>query len=386
MPNPNLVCEVRTESGIYSDWLTVQLGQSFDGAWQRNFTLTCAEPEDPNSKRRTASGLSWSEAAQRTMRLMPGTRVDIALAGQPFITKGIVGQRQSASDANRHGVQITGFSKAELTQRASAEAGTGQFRGYKLDAIASRLLQPYGLKFRVENGPEGWDTPFPNVVIRHGETAFDAISRLCRQRGLWLRADPNGDVVAGAKPDGGNALFEEGINILSINCSMNWVAAQTVVAEGQVPGSDNLFGRKAAEIGAKSTIQGGDGSAKRRVLAEMPLSQREMQLRTDMEVMAIQASLLRVSLAYQGWLNPNGELWALTDFVSVKSPTHFAGVEGNKLDLKLWGVTYGQTPEGQTTTAIELVNKAAFAMKNPDGQKANDFYNPSTPAQPEAQT
>ena len=53
------------------------------------------------------------------------------------------------------------------------------------------------------------------------------------------------------------------------------------------------------------------------------LSQKELQLRTNMEAQALEADLLRVTLVYQGWLNPNGELWSLSDFVTVKSPMLF---------------------------------------------------------------
>ncbi|MRI57673.1 hypothetical protein D8770_27780, partial [Methylobacterium sp. DB1607] len=120
MPSPDLLCEVRTERGTYRDWLTVSVAQSIDGGWQRTFSLTCAEPSE-----------------KLMQALAPGTRVDIALAGQPVITQGYIARRQAAYDANRHGVQVSGFSKADLTTRASAEGGTGQYRGYTLEQIAT---------------------------------------------------------------------------------------------------------------------------------------------------------------------------------------------------------------------------------------------------------
>ncbi len=386
MPNPDLICEVRANGGVFRDWLTVEASQSVDQSWMRRFTLTCAEPDSPGSKRKTASGQSWASAAKSVSDvLVPGTRVDITLAGQPFITQGLIGTRQAAYDANRHGVQITGFSKAEITNIASADAGTGQFRGYTVEAIANRLLKPYGLKFRVESGPPGWDTPFPNVVIRHGETAFSAISRLCRQRGMWFWTDPKGDLVAGiGQQEAAGIVFEEGVNILSANCSLQWQGAETAIMDSQQWGSDHLSGRQAAEISAQSKFGGGDPmpGTFRRVLAEMPLSQKELQLRTKMEVMALQAALLRVKLSYQGWLNPARALWDMADMVTVKSPMLFP-VEDAKLDLKLFGVTHTQTPEGQTTSAIDLVNLAAFQQRYPDATKSDGFFNvPSSDPQP----
>lgn len=370
MPNPDLVCEVRTESGTFRDWLTVSVSQSIADGWQRTFRLSCAEPSE-----------------KLKQALAPGTRVDIALAGQPVITRGYIGQRQVAFDANRHGVEVIGFSKADLMTRASAESGTGQFRGYTLDQIASGVLKPLGLKFRMENPPPGADLPFPNVVIRYGETPFDLIQRLCRQRGVWFHADANGDIVAGSKSSNGSSYdsFEEGVNILSANCRTTWKAVSEVVATSQQSGSDSLFGRKAAEISAKAPLSGGIPGLTRKVLAEMPLAQKDLQLRTDMEVKAIIASQINISLTYQGWLSPTGKLWALTDFVQVKSPMLFP-FQGGQMNLRLWGYTYSQTPDGQTVTAIELVNIAAFQQRTIDAQAGPTFDPPVSDAQPEALT
>lgn len=369
MPNPDLVCEVRTNSGTYRDWLTVQVSQEVGSNWMRTFSLTCAEP---------------SKALMQRLFPDANTKVDIILAGQLVIEGGFIEKRTAAYDANRHAVQITGFSKAGPLTKVSADAGTGQFRGYKIDAIANRLLQPHGLKFSVENGPDGWDLPFPNVIIRHGETPFDAIGRLCRQRGLWFWAKRNGDLVAGGGPQGdGSLAFTEGVNILSASSSIYLPLTSQIVGNAQHPGSDSLFGRKAAEISATSSVSNGIPGLSRKVLAEMPLSQKELQLRTNMEAQAIEASRLQVSLAYQGWLNPAGKLWNLAEFVTVKSPMLFPTAEG-QLELKLWGYTYEQTPDGQTTTKIDLRNVAAWNIAHPDGQTNDGFFGGSpTPAKPD---
>ncbi len=384
MPAPELVCEVRTERGTYRNWTTVSVAQAIDGGWQRTFELRCAEP---------------SEAMVQA--LSPGTRVDIALAGQPVITQGYIARRQSAYDGNRHGVQVTGFSKANLTTRASAEGGTGQYRGYTLEQIANGELKRLGLKFRLENPPDGANEPFRQVMRRYGETPYDLISRLCRQRGVWMFAEADGTIVAGSKDGaskggaGGGSrgnpdvptfddVFQEGVNILSANCDMEWREAATYVATGQHPGSDNLFGRKAAEPSAKITLQdGGVPGLSRRVLAEMPLSEKELQLRTAMEAQAIIAASLRVSLSYQGWLSPTGKLWSLTDNATVKSPMLFP-FQGGQMNLRLWSYNYTQTPEGQTVTMIELVNQMAFNLKFTDGQAPATFDPSFTSPSPEA--
>ena len=369
MPSPDLVCEVRTTSGTYREWLTVQVNQDIDSRWMRTFQLSCAEP-----------------SSALMQRLKPGDRVDIAMAGFVVIQGGFIEKRQAAYDANRHGVMVSGYSAAGPLTKVSADAGTGQFRGYKIDAIANRLLKAHGLKFKVQNGPDGWDLPFPNFVVHFGETPFDAIARMCRQRGLWLWSEANGDITAGSKDAAsGGLVFTEGDNILSASCNITMPLAEAVKGNAQQPGSDSLFGRKAAEISAKATLSGGVPGLTRNVLAEMPLSQKELQLRTNMESQAIEASQLQVSLAYQGWLNPAGKLWDLSEMVTVKSPMLFPTADG-KLELKLWGFSHEQTPEGQTTTKIDLRNKAAWNVQHPDAKTSDGFFGGNaSPAQPEGQ-
>lgn len=369
MPKSAEICEVRTDGGTFRDWTTVSVTQSFDRAWERSFRLTLAEPSQ-----------------RALLRLKPSDRVDISLAGQVVIEDGHIYKRDVAFDANRHGVLVEGYSKADLTMRSSADAGTGQFRGYTLDAIANRVLKPYGLKFRFENPPDGAQEKFPNVAVRYGETPFELISRLASQRGCWLRADPDGTIVAGKKADGGAIKFEEGVNILSATCQIIMPSVARIIVTSQQPGSDSLFGKKASEVQAKSEMSGGPKGTAKKVLAEMPLSQKELQLRTNMEAQAIESSLLRVGITYQGWLNPAGRLWNLTDSVSVKSPMLFP-TESGQMDLKLWGYTYTQDAQGGTVTSIDLVNAKAFAIQYPDAAKTDGFYNqPVTTAQPETPT
>jgi hypothetical protein len=73
--------------------------------------------------------------------------------------------------------------------------------------------------------------------------------------------------------------------------------------------------------------------ADRRVPADRV--QRHSSVRTSPETIL---HLMRVKLAYRGWLNPAGALWDMADMVTVKSPMLFP-VQDAKLDLKLFGVT-----------------------------------------------
>ncbi|MRI57625.1 hypothetical protein D8770_27480, partial [Methylobacterium sp. DB1607] len=243
MPNPNLVCEVRTDGGTFTNWLTVAVSQSFsEPNWNRHFRLTCAEPSE---------GL--------LQRLVPGSRVDIALAGKVVIARGYVKSRQAAYDANRHAVQIDGYSQAGLISNVSVNTPgqTGQYRGYTLEQIANGVLKPHGLKFRLDKPPAGADHPFPQVMVRHGESPFELIQRLCRQRGVWISADADGTIVGSGGGTSKGIVFQEGRNILAANCRIEMPEVDKIIISGQQPGTDTLFGNRAAEVGANVATTNG---------------------------------------------------------------------------------------------------------------------------------
>lgn len=371
MPDPDLVCEVRTEGGTYRDWTSVAVAQDYGEAWMRKFRLTCAEP-----------------SVNGVLRLKPGDRVDIALAGRVVIQNGYIKTRQAAYDTNRHAVQIDGYSKAGLTLEGSVETGTGQYRGYKIDAIARDVLKPLGLKFRVENGPKDWDLPFPQVMVRYGESPFTMIARLCTQRGLWVRADANGDLVAGPKDQGAATRFEEGKNILSANCTIEHLGINQLVSNSQQPGSDSLFGRKAAEVQAKAPIPGEREGLPKKMLNETPASARELQVRANMSAQALAISSFSVNVVYPGWLKPDGTLWSLTDAATVKSPMLFPVEGGEMADLMVWSYVYTQDAQNGTQTSVELVNRLAAGQRGRalDALKDDGFFRAPDPAQAESTT
>ncbi|GGC68623.1 hypothetical protein [Chelatococcus reniformis] len=376
MPSVAELCEVRTEAGIFRDWTSVLIQQSYESHFARQCRLQLAEP--------TASGKGGASVA-RVFRLKPGDRTDIALAGKLIIQEGRVKARQASYDATRHGVQVDILSKAGTITDVSVDAGGGQYRNYSYEAIASSILKPFGLKFRLENPPDGAQERFPNVIVQHGETPFELLARLARQRGLWLKSEADGTIVGGVPDKGSGFTFEEGRNILAASCYIEKPEVTSVIAKSQQPGSDSLFGKEAAQVSARAKMADGDGQT-RTVLAEEPLSQRGAQLRANMEASALIAANLRVSLTYQGWLRPdNGQLWELGEEITVKSPMLFPTDEG-QATLRVWAVAYSQETNAGSQTTLDLVNEKAFSLMGGDASRPGPFAPSATPAQPETLT
>ena len=326
-----------------------------------------------------ASGGVVAAVAQR---LKPGDRVDVALAGQLIIEGGMVKVRQTAYDANRHAVQVTAVAHSNSVREVSVDISDGgQYRGYTFEAIANKVLAQVGVSLQLVNPSPAASIPFRNVIVQTGEAIGELLERLARQRGLWMWTDVDGTILAGnpAAASSGGATLVEGVNIVAANSYIEYPGADDFVMYSQTSGSDDLWGRRAAEIGAKATILGGDPNKTIIGLAEYPCTLQELQTRTDHEVHSIAADTHRDVITHKGWFRPGTtSLWKEGDWATVKSPLLYPFDNGQQT-MRVWAVTCSQNNESGTTTQVELVNQATFEQTNPDASAPNPYATPATP-------
>jgi prophage tail gpP-like protein len=364
MPKLEEYCEVRTSAGVFRDWTSVSVHYGVDPSFSRTVQLECAEPMKPGR-----SGVSL--VAQR---LKPGDRVDVALGGQLVIEGGYIKIRQTAYDAERHAVQVVAVAKSNPIREVSVDVTkeSGQFRNTTFEAIANKVLTPVGIGLRLVNPPSAASIPFRQVIVQTGETIAELLERLGRQRGLWQWVDVDGTILAGnPAAASGSATLEEGVNIVAANSYIEYPWAESVVANSQTSGSDDLWARRAAHIGAEAAISGGDPGKKIIVLAEHADTQQDLQARTDHEAREINAATHRDVITHKGWYRPGSQkLWAAGDSCVVKSPMLYP-FAGGQQTLKVWGVTCSQSEQSGTITAVELVNEATFQQQFPNAGAAS---------------
>jgi prophage tail gpP-like protein len=362
-------CEVKHQSGLYRDWISVTVRWGFEEQAVASFSLQCTEP-DP-----------------KALKLAPGDRVDISLGGKQVIKDGYIKTRQASYDANRHAVRIDGLAKAGPMLEVSVDRKDVQFQNQTFEAIANRLLKPVGVKFKFAKKPKGAEEPFKNIIIHQGERIYEALERLARQRAIWLSGDGDGTIIGGDAEGGSGAQLEEGVNILRASSYLEYPWADKYVTQGQGQGSDEVSGRRTAAVSATATIENGDKGKTVIEPIEVPTTQKEAQSRADMGARDIEARTLRVVVTHQGWFKPGTqELWKLRDPVSIKSPMLFPSGE-EQMTLNVWSVTWNQS-EGATTTTVELVNPKALGgtFQTPSGgfsgaktQEAQPEPEPSLP-------
>lgn len=272
--------EVSIGGRIYRDWVSVTVRISMEEVVPQ-FRLQTIEPSD-------------KELNEQFLQIKMRDKVDMRVGGKPLIQGGIVKARQVSFDDTRHAVQVDGMSKSAPIMEASIDRKDVQFQDYKLEAIANKILQPLGIKFKVEGNPEHINIPFPNVILYRGERYFEAIDRLARARGVWVWSDGEGNLIAGkSEGGGGGADLVEGQNILKASLFEEDPGVSKALVQGQdqarptftqgssggsggggssgassAGGSSGGYAREVAEISGEAAVPNGPEGLKRIELAD----------------------------------------------------------------------------------------------------------------------
>lgn len=348
MPKQEEIAELVINGERFSAWETVRV--DFDA-------------QNPHSQATftVAEALS-NQTVFSALRIRVGDRCQVYLAGIKVLD-GYVFQRQACYNATMHGVLISACSKTFDAAQCSAPLKTSQMAGYPFESIARTVLSPYGIGIVIKNPPPGFDRPFKDVSIQPGETVFELVERLARQRGAWISGDENGNyVVGGGDPKAAPvADFEEGRNILSANCCYrDDVLYRFTDVMGQGRGDDNVNGAQSSQPAASVSNSSVQRYRNLYVVSEEPGSAQDMAVRADTETMMRLAQALTCMVTVQGWLRAPGQLWKVGtsgENYSVKSPMLL--LHGVKLAAQ--SVTFEQTNGGGTTTTLMLVRPEALS-------------------------
>lgn len=362
-------CEVTINGEIYRDWVSVMVRIGVETLIPI-FRLQTIEPSD-------------KELNERFLKIRPGHEVNIRVAGGSLMKGGYVDSRQVSYDDNRHAVQIDGLAKAGPTLEVSVDQKDVQFQNYKLEALANKLLEPSKVKFKLNGKPKHADVKFPNVIIYRGERVFEAVDRLCRQRGIWLYGDTDGNLVGGGGESGsGGADLVEGKNILMASLFEKYPSYAEHRVQGQKFGNNESLGRENSEVGAVADVKNG---AEGRMSVELGgrMTKEEAQARADFGAQALAAAHMRVVVTHQGWTKPGGGgFWKIEERVKVKSPMLF-NKENEDQSFRVWSATWQQNASG-TTCAVELVNDAAWSVgvNKTDKETFSPDVQPAKPEEP----
>lgn len=265
----------------------------------------------------------WPETQHRRP-INNGERCEFRIDSRTVVT-GYVDRVSPFYDRTGHEITVGG--RSHTADLADCSTGDRQFIGQTLAQIAQAICQPFGIRVRVDTevGPA-----FDRFSVE-SETAFGAIERAARQRGVLLVDNGSGELVLtrrGTRRIG--VELKLGENVEECNAEISHEDRYSVyTVTGQTVSSDEFFGEQAATPRSQVT----DPSIKRfrplRIDAEQQGAGLSLQRRAEWErnVRAGRGTLIRYTVT--GWYAQAGQLWEPNRLVRVNDD--FLGIHRDML-------------------------------------------------------
>lgn len=300
-------------------------------------------------------------------KIEPGADCQVLLGDEPAIT-GYVDRVDLQVEAQAHEVEVSGRDKTADLVDCSAMRKPGQWRGQKIERIAADLAQPFGVAVRAEVDT---GAALPSFALQEGETAFEALERAARLRGLLLVSDGLGTLVitrAGRRKVPTKLVL--GANLLRGRATLDLRDRFSEYhAKGQAPGSDLRSGAQVAQLRALARDPAVPRFRPFLLTCDTPDLGAGLRRRAEWECSVRAARSLRVQALVQGWRHADG-LWEPNTLVPVVA-------EPLRLDAELLieAVEYRQDGSG-TVCLLQLTGPDAYseaAMATP-GAAGVDAY------------
>lgn len=300
-------------------------------------------------------GLTERWPGQESAReIRPGDSCTVGIDGETVVS-GFVDDIEASFGASERGITVSGRDRTGDLVDCSAENKPGEWAGRRLDRIAADLCRPFGVKVSVAVDA---GKAFGKFTIQKGETAWEALERAARQRGLLLVADGRGGLVITRASVGRLvATLSEGENLLSARGTYSMRDRfSRYTALGQTAGSDWTSPEDNAEPSGRATDPAVGRHRPLTILAEEQGDSGSFQQRADWEARVRAGRARRIEADVQGWRHSGG-LWAPNAGVRFRSASL-------RIDqaLLIAGVEFLLDGGRGSITTLSLVKPETFDM------------------------
>jgi prophage tail gpP-like protein len=345
-PNVNLT----VNGSKYSGWKSININLGLEQL-AGTFELIVTEkwPDNPTAR-----------------KIRPGEACTVDIDGRIIIT-GYIDDVMPSFDSKSHTLTINGRDKTGDLVDCSAIYKSGQWSNKKLDVIASNLCEPFGIKVIVNTD---LGDAFVSADIKEGETVFETIDRLAKQRGVLLTSDGIGNlVITRAGNERLNGLLKEGQNIKSASGTFSIRDRySSYIGKGQHAGSNELNGLEASEPTANVNDSGVNRYRPLIIYAEDNATPESLKKRVTWQRNINYGRGTSAEVVVVGWKN-NGLVWQFNKLQKIESES--LGVDG---ELLISNVNYKLDDNG-TTTILTLKRAEAYDVLDiPDTSEGGLFF------------
>jgi len=294
--------------------------------------------------------------------IQPGSSTEILWGNLSF--KGFVDTIQPQLSKEAGLVTVSGRETTADLIDASAEGGPWKDQG--LADIATAICQPFGIQPQITGAAGG---KFSHFALNPGETAFEALERLARHRGLLLISNGWGGLEIGKPmPKPISTALQGGSNLLAADMQVDYSGRfSSVKVVGQAPANPFATAETDATPEAKAT----DNTITRHrplvLVAEEGQDEAGLQSRADWELTVRKSRSQVVRCTVQGWEHEEGA-WKPQQQCRVVIPAF-----GLNTDLMVTAVEW-QLDENGTRSQLVLMPPGAFdVLATPESQEVGGW-------------
>lgn len=285
----------------------------------------------------------WRQA--EVMPVMRGTPIKIDI-GKDRVATGYISEFVPSYDGKDVRYELICHDKTIDLTECSVVHNSAQWSNITLDNLAREVCKPFGINVVVETIVAA---PFATVRLEQGETAFELLERMARQRGVLLTSNAYGDlVITRASSVVLDERLELGVNIRAARgrfSDRSRFSEVIVKGNGWSGSSDNP-----EETGGKQVTQYDKGVGRYRpqiLLMEEPFTVEGASRRGAWQVANSIAKSNTSEITVSGWRmgkNFSGELWPLNKRILVKDE-----IQQLNATLLISSITYTDGGDGRVT-------------------------------------
>lgn len=288
--------------------------------------------------------------------IRPGSVCVLAASGEKLIT-GHVDDVDVFYSRTDHSCSVSGRDTAGDLVDCSARSG--EWNGVTLDRIVAGIASPFGIQVGVRTSV---GQTFDKFRIEEGETAWGAIERACRMRGVLCMSDGLGHILlTRADAQSPVSIIRGGTTGTILSASGHYSEADRYseyTVKGQSASKDD---DSDPSLTAHASAVVRDSAIKRfrptTIIAEDPGDSMAMQQRAEWEAKVARGRSCTADISVQGWRDARGALWR---------PNRTVRVECDWLrinDVMLISAVRLRQSESGTVASLSLVHPDTFAEK-----------------------
>lgn len=330
------VVSLKIGGNLYEGWQDVSIETGLDSlAGAFSLALTERFPDQPEL---------WVIEA--------GAACEVRI-GDDLVITGYVDEGSNDVDPDSHPVQASGRAKTGDIVDCSAIHTPGTWTNRKLEQIVADLAKPFGVSVTAvaDTGAK-----FAKFSLQQGETAFEAVERLCRMRAVLPTTNAAG-VLELRRPGQARAGYELrlGENLLGLRHRRSQRDRfSEYILKGQASG-DGIEG-----AAARPKAQAKDAGVKRYrplvIVNSEQTTQSSLSDRAKWEATVRAGRSREIVATVQGWRAPDGSLYRHDLIVPVVGRE--VGVDD---DLLVTNVRFSAGDRGKRTQ-LTLAPKEAFSL------------------------